>query len=444
MRVFPLLSQACVCFRPLESLLPTTDMSGESGQGGEGPLKDHRGRYLCRLCLGGPKRIDTKAEKRPWEGEYAHQACIKRVVRGGKGGKRPLPEEVAAETPMRLPAAPSQPRPATPTLLQVPAPSVAPSLDPSTGVLGAERATPASAADSVAPPAEVPPATSGQGPPSSFQELICHLQRYGWVRISSTVELRQLAWDLLQILNSPDTSGASGLIAGKVKQLDLEMVQGEPTRVFLRRWGQAVRGIAASLGIDASGMHVVTPKVLSSAPGDGAQTSHWDCARDNRAAHKYSLILTISNGHRGTALPVFEENAVLSFSHFRAEMQTVAHLLDPAYYFSEPTFPGDVIFFRQSTPHYGVRNDLKKGNRVVFFSILSPSLSPDQDDLQVFPWLYQGEAFGWNSREFAEALLAGKVYNPVGRIELDQGLKWKNVALNTLRKFDLLEEFLAK
>jgi hypothetical protein len=81
------------------------------------------------------------------------------------------------------------------------------------------------------------------------------------------VELRQLAWDLLHILNSPDTSGASGLIAGKVKQLDLEMVQGEPTRVFLRRWGQAVRGIAASLGIDASGMHVVTPRVLSSAPG---------------------------------------------------------------------------------------------------------------------------------------------------------------------------------
>lgn len=397
--------------------------------------------YLCQLHPGAPQRIETKAERRPWGNGYAHQKCIKRMERAEKGVKRPSPPAAIPEEDRR---SPPQPMPSTPRPSQEVAPAFQPPPDAAGALVSEEGVASSSAAASMTILANGSPTTQPAEESSSQASLRDHFTRHGWVRIPSNENLRGISWELLQLLAIPIPSAASATIAGKVKQTDLAMLQREDVQLFLRRWNQAVREIAISLGIDASSLYVVDPKVLQADPATGEQAVHFDCARNSSAANKFSVILMCSNGCKGTAMPNFEANDALSFSEKPAEIKSVAHLLEKRHYSSEAAHPGDVIFFRQSTPHYGVQNELKKGNRIVLFSILSPSSQPAQDEHQVFPWLFVGAAFTWKSIEFAQALVEGKAYDPIGRIAADQGVASKNIALNALRQFDLLESYQQK
>ena len=413
--------------------MSSSSASIETRHDREGPLMDDRGRYLCPLHAGSPQRIETKAERQRWGQGYAHQRCAKRVERAKRSSAA-----VATDEEPRL--APPQPRPVTPMPTQERVPTSQLPPDAARELASEEGA----AAASMATLARGEPAVQPTGESSSQASLRTHFTRYGWVRVPSNETLRGLSWELLHLLATPIPSAASSTIAGKVKQTDLATLPGEDVQLFLRRWGQAVREIAISLGVDASSLYVVDPKLLHADPSTGEQAVHFDCARHPSAANKYSAILMCSNGCKGTALPVFESNDTLSFSEKPAEMKSVAHLLEKRQYSSEAAHPGDVVFFRQSTPHYGVRNELKKGSRIVLFSILSPSSKPAQDEHQVFPWLFVGAAFTWKSEEFARALVEGKAYDPVGRIAADQGVASQNIALNTLRQFGLLKSYQQK
>jgi hypothetical protein len=345
------------------------------------------------------------------------------------------------EQPVRVP--PQQPRPASPTpsfgqLASAGSPH--PTSSDTDDVL---EATVAREAEAVTALADALQASPRQDEPTSSEELRDHFSRYGWARVPSNMKLRQLSWQLIQLLSSSIPSSASATIAGEVKQTDLATIRKEDVQLFLRHWGQELRMVAESLGVPTASLHVVEPKVLQAAPGVGKQAVHFDCERALSSKHKFSAVLICSNGHNGTALPTFEANDILSFTQTPAEMQSVAHLLEESHYHSEPAYPGDVIFFRQSTPHWGVRNSLKKGNRVVLFSMLTPSLKPQQDAHQVFPWMYMGAAYSWKSEQFARALLAGKEFHPLERFEEDAG-SMKKLALNALRKHGLLESFLQK
>lgn len=142
-----------------------------------------------------------------------------------------------------------------------------------------------------------------------------------------------------------------------------------------------------------------------------------------------------------TACPLFPTNEALSFSADPAEMRSVAHLLEESNYKSVPVYPGDIIFFRQSTPHFGVANTMQQGNRVMLFSVLSPTAEQGQDAFQVFPWLYHGKAFGYDSFEFAKALVEGRAHDPVIRIGRDEGAARAEEARKCLRAWDLLEQY---
>jgi hypothetical protein len=122
-------------------------------------------------------------------------------------------------------------------------------------------------------------------------------------------------------------------------------------------------------------------------------------------------------------------------------MQSVAPLLDRDQYESLAASAGDIIFFRQSTPHYGVQNTLPQGNRVMLFGILSASDAPGQDELQVFPWLYIGAAFGRNSFEFARSLVEGRMHKPLVRIAGDEGSAARDSAIACLKKWNLLDAY---
>jgi hypothetical protein len=63
-----------------------------------------------------------------------------------------------------------------------------------------------------------------------------------------------------------------------------------------------------------------------------------------------------------------------------------------------------------------VKNESTKDDRVVLFSMLSPSAAENQDDQQTFPWGFIGNASGWDSLAFALSLVEAREFSPLARM----------------------------
>jgi hypothetical protein len=215
----------------------------------------------------------------------------------------------------------------------------------------------------------------------------------------------------------------------------------ELARRIQEDWTELVKQTASSVGVDAAEMFVVDSKLLLSPPGKGQQAVHWDTARTPASASLYSCILYCSNGCSSTALPRFPINDAFNFSTDPAAMRPVAHLLKATNYESLPVSAGDLVFFRSSTPHFGVRNTMPQGNRVVLFSMLSANSQTGQDALQVFPWLYMGSAFGFESIEFAQELVESREHKPLVYIKGDESAAAYEATVACLKKWNLFEKY---
>lgn len=259
---------------------------------------------------------------------------------------------------------------------------------------------------------------------------------YGYARVKANDKSRQLAWEAVQISRRA-TAKHSSVIDGNVRQFDLSSV--DELLDFRARWSDLIKEEAERLGISTNNKFVVDPKLLVAPPKLGHQAVHWDGPRDKKSFGIISCLLYCSNGCNSTALPLFPTDDILSFSHDPEEMASVAHLLDASQYESQPVLPGDLVFFRHSTPHFGVQNVCDEGDRVVLFGILSPSEASMQDAQQVPPWLYVGAAFGWNSKQFAQALVDYKAFAPIQRIHRDEGDSERDICLKSLRRWNLFD-----
>lgn len=265
---------------------------------------------------------------------------------------------------------------------------------------------------------------------------------HGYIRVSATDASRALAFDMVVVDRGVPNSKGVDAISGNVRQYDLTHgAKKERFAPLVERWNVLVKEVAASAGIRVDELHVVDPKLLVSKPKDGHQPVHFDCDRVPESHHKYAAILYCSSGTYSTALPKFPSNPLLSFSLDPIQMQAVAGLLKPEHYESLPVFAGDIVFFRQSTPHFGVQNVAARDNRIVLFSILSSSSHPRQDGEQVLPWLFIGIAFTWHSREFAQALVDYRQFKPLDQIEEDFGKDDEQVCIDCLTRFGLLEAY---
>ncbi len=278
--------------------------------------------------------------------------------------------------------------------------------------------------------------SSASSVPTVLQQ---HFYDYGFARVPASDRSRALAWSIMQL--SHRSSGES--IAGQVRQLALSKMKTEAARSIEEEWTALVKETALASGIEGDHMFVVDSKLLLAPPGKGHQPVHWDTLRHRISVTRYSCILYCSSGCSSTALPLFTVNEDFNFSTDPAAMRSVANLLAAQNYESLPVAAGDIVFFRMSTPHFGVRNTMPQGNRVVLFSILSPFPAAGQDATQVFPWLYIGQAYGWQSREFAQSLVEGKEHKPLQRLQVDETREAYEATVACLRKWNLLEVYTA-
>ena len=118
-------------------------------------------------------------------------------------------------------------------------------------------------------------------------------------------------------------------------------------------------------------------------------------------------------------------------------MRPRAYLLDSEWFHSIPVHPGDMMILWQSIPHFGVRNNSTLLPRIGLFSILSSDDSDDQDEYQYFRWMYIADAYGNDSRQYAEALVQGKQHDPLKRMD---GQSYRR-ARETLKKYRLFTAY---
>lgn len=117
-------------------------------------------------------------------------------------------------------------------------------------------------------------------------------------------------------------------------------------------------------------------------------------------------------------------------------MRDKAYLLSEEWFHSVPLQPGDMLVFKQSVPHFGVRNQSIQP-RMMLFTMLVPEEKEEEekaeeededadmqedevkelesDEYQFFRWMYMSEAYGEKSLEFAQSLVHDKHNNPLGR-----------------------------
>lgn len=123
-------------------------------------------------------------------------------------------------------------------------------------------------------------------------------------------------------------------------------------------------------------------------------------------------------------------------AHIRKESPDLA-LLQREWYHSVQVLSGDILFFDQSIPHFGVQNDSAL-DRLVVFAMLSPSDDEEQDDYQLFRWTRIGEIAGFNTQTYAQALVDDKDQNPLGRYEDEREY---NTAVAMLKHFGLFDAY---
>jgi hypothetical protein len=229
---------------------------------------------------------------------------------------------------------------------------------------------------------------------------------HGYVFLRSTDLSRAFVARAARLPTTSLPGNAQVQISGMVEQFDQDRRGADFDAEFGADWDHFVRRLASEVtGEETMGRYYVKAhKILQVKPGSGEQAVHLDLDDEHLGA-VCSVVLYCSSGVSSTAFPATFAARDFATNDDAASMRATvdAGWLDKSAYHSVRVEAGDVAIFRQTTPHYGTRNDTN-APRTVLFSILTPFNGPEQDEFQVFRWMYIKRAYGTQSRQFAQAL----------------------------------------
>ena len=371
----------CVCVLSMSRPAPLPSL-------GPAQLREGRRHHLCAACPSGTSAtarriLRPRGRSVLWppgnsEGTRAHTACARRLERRLRTYAEPSQGTAdCAEDPAVTPA-------------PVPPPSLSRLSSPLTSAL----------------------ATDHRG---MFAE-------YDYALLPATEASLALARQLAALDCGAIPPSSVITIAGEVAQHDLSTASAFSAELRTT-WAGVVSESIASIGIteEVAQRHLasVAQKLLVASPRKGAQVVHWDSIDGWMARDQLSILLYCTDGCQSTSLPRFSTRREFPWTEesvARYELQQKAHLLDSDWYHSVTITAGQVLIFRDSVPHFGTRNGLTGIDRRVFFSMMSPSRSDDQDASQIFKWSYIADAFGEESLEYARALVDARKFKPLLRL----------------------------
>jgi hypothetical protein len=238
---------------------------------------------------------------------------------------------------------------------------------------------------------------------------------HGYVLLRSTDLSRAFVARAARLPTTSLPGNARVQISGMVEQFDQDHRGADFDAEFGADWDRFVRRLASEVtGEEALGRYYVKAhKILQVKPGRGEQAIHLD-RDDEHLGAVCSVVLYCSSGVSSTAFPATFAARDFATNDAAASMRATvaAGRLDKSAYHSVRVEAGDIAIFRQTTPHYGTRNDTN-APRTVLFSILTPFNGLEQDEFQVFRWMYIERAYGAQSREFAQALHDDREHGPL-------------------------------
>ena len=108
-------------------------------------------------------------------------------------------------------------------------------------------------------------------------------------------------------------------------------------------------------------------KVLSSQPGDGEQLVHFDSLAGYTSQHDFTFLAYCTPGTQSTAFSRFPLSFLPDSGSDADELQAKhGQIYDKRWYHSVPVQTGDIAFFSERAPHFGVQNTSNRIRRVVF------------------------------------------------------------------------------
>lgn len=314
----------------------------------------------------------------------------------------------------------------------------------------------AAAAAPAGPPLLLPAAMSRSALLLSAAPLVAYesspeecWQHYRYALYRATDYSRQLARDLAALFECCP-SGAE-IIAGGVHQYNMGAWSVFQNSKIQRRLNDLFRLRLGDLGVKppeaGTPLCHLAQKMLAAPSGKGLQAIHWDALNGPwDAVHRTSVVFYTTDGAQTTAMPRWPW-AQFQPADTKESKKAFAWMLSRDYFHSVPAHPGDIMIFSQRVPHYGTPNPTAKP-RQALFSMFSPFDDESQDARQVrthaharslrdhrpwdralllphclcvcvcvqlFRWRYMEEAFGTESLEFAESLVADAAIRPLSR-----------------------------
>lgn len=246
------------------------------------------------------------------------------------------------------------------------------------------------------------------------------LEHYGFALVRSDAERSSFASQIRRLPyhsdSSPDTIG------GDVIQHDLSdahfaafnQAHKDGGESLCGKYERIMRGVLNELGIANTSLFFLNPKLLVARASIGEQAIHTDSYKGMHAPPTViTVVMYVSEGHMSTAVPRLPW---LAMEGALGDLKEAARLWDKTMFHSVPVHPGDVLVFYQRLPHYGVRNQHPDGaDRLALFSMFSDSPNPNQDASQFFRWQLFALAYGYQSKEYFDALIADKQQKPLTR-----------------------------
>lgn len=126
--------------------------------------------------------------------------------------------------------------------------------------------------------------------------------------------------------------------------------------------------------------------------------------------NNFSIIFHLS-ANDSTSVPIFSLADMPSSS---ALMRDASFLFDPLFYHTRRVVAGDIMLFRQSVAHHGIKN-MAKTPRYVLFDVLTDDVDLDQQEQQYYPWSYMLDSFGATAAKTVYSLLANCANMPMTR-----------------------------
>jgi hypothetical protein len=178
---------------------------------------------------------------------------------------------------------------------------------------------------------------------------------------------------------------------------------------------------------------------------------HYIINRDDdeaRLKQVFSILLYCSPGVHSTALPTFGKSEFV-LPQFDSS-DTILNGADMRKciengYWEEDRYQrmdvsvGDIGIFSHGIPHKGTRNPTSLA-RISLFSILTPFDEKNQDEYQLYRWMYFEKAYGGTSREMAEAVYHGRDHHPLERFGIGPaGRHAKDVYFQNLIRWNYIE-----